>query len=61
MKKQTVQIPDGLDVGCERKRGVRMDPRRLEFWARVTGRMELLPTNMGQVVAAAGVVGESAQ
>lgn len=61
MKNQTVEIPDGLDVGREKKRGVRMNPRRLKFWARVTGRMELLPTKMGQVVAAASVVGKSAQ
>lgn len=36
----------------------RMNSRRLKFWARVTGRVELLSTKVGKVAATAGVVGK---
>lgn len=36
-----------------------MSPRRLEFYARGTGRVELRSTNVRKVVAAAGLVGKA--
>lgn len=35
-----------------------MNSGRLKFWARVTGRVELLSTKVGKVAATAGVVGK---
>lgn len=47
---------DRLDVGCEWKRVVKVDPK---MFGLVTGRMELLSAGMGKVLGGAGEDGSA--